>query len=108
MEQEIITSLLRQEEQLIRIESLLENQKKVLTFNEAARYSGISKSYLYKLTAAGSIPHAKPNGKQIYFDREKLETWLLSNEVKGKVSIEREALSYMTLSNKKGVRYGNQ
>ena len=106
MEQEIITSLLRQEEQLIRIENLLETQKKVLTFAEAAKYSGISKSYLYKLTSNGSVPHYKPNGKQIYFDRVELESWLLSNKVKDNDSIEKEALSYCTLSGKKGGRYG--
>ena len=105
MDKQIITSLLRQEEQLIRIESLLSNQKKVLTFDEAAKYSGISKSYLYKLTSNGSVPHSKPNGKQIYFDREELEFWLLSNKIKDRAAIERDAISYCT-SGKIGGRYG--
>lgn len=42
------------EEKLDRIENLLLGSKKVLTLEEACDYSGISRSYLYKLTAAGN------------------------------------------------------
>ena len=38
--------------------------KEVLTSDEAARYLGISKSYLYKLTMQQKIPHYKPMGKK--------------------------------------------
>ena len=31
--------------------------KEVLTSDECAKYMGISKSYLYKLTMRGEIPH---------------------------------------------------
>lgn len=34
--------------------------KAVLTSTEAAAYMGVSKSYLYKLTMKGEIPHYKP------------------------------------------------
>jgi len=47
--------------------------KEVLTSDEAARYMGISKSYLYKLTMRGEIPHFKPMGKMCYFNRVELE-----------------------------------
>lgn len=67
------------DERLERIENLLLASKKVLTLEEACDYTGISRSYLYKLTAAGIIPHSKPNGKLIYFEREKLEKWLLQD-----------------------------
>lgn len=50
--------------------------KEVLTSDEAARYMGISKSYLYKLTMRGEIPHYKPMGKMCYFNRAELEQWL--------------------------------
>lgn len=53
--------------------------KEVLTSNEAARYMGISKSYLYKLTMRGEIPHYKPMGKMCYFNRAELEQWLQTN-----------------------------
>lgn len=55
--------------------------KEVLTSEEAARYMGISKSYLYKLTMRGEIPHFKPMGKMCYFNRAELEQWLQSNRV---------------------------
>lgn len=53
--------------------------KAVLTSEEAAAYMGMSKSYLYKLTMSGAIPHYKPKGKLCYFNREELEAWLQSN-----------------------------
>lgn len=69
-------------ERLDRLEKLLMANKKVLTFEETCDYTGISRSYLYKLTAAGTVPHSKPNGKLIFFERKKIEDWLLQNERK--------------------------
>lgn len=82
---------------LLHIEKLLLCNKTVLTFNEAAEYTGLSKSYLYKLTSAGMIPHSKPNGKQVYFGKAELDTWLLRNEVKTNDVVEKEAITYVTL-----------
>ncbi|MFZ5978987.1 MAG: DNA-binding protein [Hydrotalea sp. AMD] len=53
--------------------------KRVLTFEEGCQYLGYAKSYVYKMTANGILPFSKPNGKRIFFDREKLEAWMLSN-----------------------------
>jgi hypothetical protein len=53
--------------------------KNVLSLKEACEYLGYKRSYLYKLTSAGIIPHSKPNGKTIFFDKAKLEAWMLSN-----------------------------
>ncbi len=69
-------------ERLDRLERLLIANKEVLTFDETCDYTGISRSYLYKLTAAGQIPHSKPNGKLIFFEREKIVRWLLQNQRK--------------------------
>ena len=55
--------------------------KAVLTSDEAARYLGITKSYLYKLTMRREIPHYKPQGKICYFNRREIETWLQTNRV---------------------------
>ena len=85
---------------LTRIEKLLILKKRALTLEEASEVTGYKPSYLYKLTSAQEIPHSKPNGGSIFFDREKLESWMLQNEVKSKQDIESEALSY-TLKNKK-------
>lgn len=53
--------------------------KNVLNIKEACEYLGYKKSYIYKLTSAKIIPHSKPNGKTIFFDKAKLEAWMLSN-----------------------------
>jgi excisionase family DNA binding protein len=82
------------EERLDRIERLLVAHKEVLTFEETCEYTGISRSYLYKLTAAREIPHSKPNGKIIFFEKAKLNLWLLQNGRKSKSEIETEALNY--------------
>lgn len=73
-------------------------QKNVLTFDEAVSYTGYKRSYIYKLTYAGIIPHSKPNGKSIFFDREKLEEWLLSNPRKSLLEKKQEAATYITKS----------
>lgn len=43
----------------------------------------------------GRIPHFKPHGKHIYFNREELERWLLQNPVKTAEQKEREAVDYV-------------
>ena len=61
--------------------NIIHTTKAVLTVEETAKYMGISKSTLYKMTMRKQIPHSKPNGKVCYFDRLELERWLLSNRV---------------------------
>ena len=87
-------------EQLDRIEKLVRTGKTVLSLEEASEYTGISRSYLYKLTARGDIPFSKPRGKMIYFSREKLDQWLLSNGSHSKSELKGQALDY-TFRNKK-------
>jgi len=87
-------------ERLDRLEKLLVGSKEVLTFDEASDYTGISRSYLYKLTASGRIPHSKPNGKMLFFEKSKLVEWLLQNRRKSKKEIEEEAIAY-TFRNKR-------
>lgn len=53
--------------------------KKILSFQEGCDFLGYKKSYAYKLTANGILPFSKPNGKKIFFEREKLEKWMLGN-----------------------------
>lgn len=68
--------------------------KEVLTSDEAARYMGISKSYLYKLTMKQEIPHFKPMGKMCYFNRVELEQWLQSNRIATSSEINQKAKAY--------------
>ena len=89
------------EQRLDRIERLLSANKEVLTFEEACEYMGISRSFLYKLTSTRKIPHSKPNGKMIFFEKKKLNVWLLQNGRKSKEEIESEALKYSLNNNTK-------
>ena len=69
--------------------------KNVLSFEEASRFLNLSKSYLYKLTSGNLIPHYKPQGKMLYFEREELEAWLRRNPIKTRAQIEAEAQQYV-------------
>lgn len=86
------------EERLDRIERLLVSNKTVLTFEQACVYTGISRSYLYKLTSSGDVPFSKPTGKIIFFSKEKLDNWLLQNSKKSNRELQNEALSYISKS----------
>lgn len=68
--------------------------KEVLTSAEAAKYMGISMSYLYKLTMRQQIPHYKPMGKMCYFNRAELEQWLQGNKVATSSEINQQAQAY--------------
>ena len=68
--------------------------KEVLTSDEAAKYMGVSKSYLYKLTMRQQIPHYKPMGKMCYFNRLELEQWLQSNRVSTSTEISQQTQAY--------------
>lgn len=68
--------------------------KEVLTSDEASRYMGVSKSYLYKLTMGQKIPHYKPLGKMCYFNRLELESWLQNNRVATADEISQQAQAY--------------
>ena len=65
--------------------------KEVLTSDEAARYLGVSKSCLYKWTMSRQIPHFKPMGKMVYFNRLELEQWLQTNRVATDAELEQQA-----------------
>ena len=68
--------------------------KEVLTLDEAARYTGMKKSSLYKLTSTRAIPHYKPNGKYCFFKRTELEEWLTANPVATTADLNAAAQAY--------------
>lgn len=51
---------------------------KVLNLEQACAYLGYKRSYVYRLASEGIIPSNKPNGKRLFFDRDRLEHWMLS------------------------------
>ena len=83
------------EERIEELETLVYATKNVLSFDEASKYLNLSKSYLYKLTSAQQIPHYKPQGKMIYFEKDALESWLRQNPVKTQAQISQEASHYI-------------
>lgn len=93
-------NVIQLDERLSRIERLLIGTKKILTFDELVEYTGLSKSYLYKLTASAIIPHSKPNGKVLFFDKDKIDKWLLDNEIKSKDELADKARLYTTKNKK--------
>ena len=87
------------DDRLRNIETLLLSQKTVLNFNEVAAYTGLSKSYLYKLTCSGGIPCYKPQGKQIYFNKPEIDQWLLQNRKATTRELDSQAATFITLKN---------
>ena len=83
------------EQRIEELEALVYATKNVLSFDEASKYLNLSKSYLYKLTSAQQIPHYKPQGKMIYFEKDALEAWLRQNPVKTQTQISQEASHYI-------------
>ena len=73
-------------ERLKSIEEILYTTKDILNMKEVCQYLDISQSLLYKLTCSGEIPHFKPRGKMIFFEKKELIEWikksnLLSSEI---------------------------
>ena len=62
------------------IEESLKLNKKVFNTTDLHRYTGLSKSTIYKLTSTGKIPHNSPTGKIIFFDKDEVDSWLLSKK----------------------------
>lgn len=74
--------------------------KNMLTFDDVILLTGLSKGHLYKLTCRHAIPFYKPNGKQIYFDKKEIESWLRQNRVASKEELEHKAITYLTTGRK--------
>ena len=80
---------------LANIEAMLLSSKTVLTFDEVATYTGLSKSYLYKLTHTGGIPCYKPGGKVLYFNKVELDEWMMQNRKVTASELDAKANNYL-------------
>jgi len=90
------------ENRVSKLENSLFLIKSILSFDEASEFLNLSKSYLYKLTSSGQIPHYKPQGKMLYFEKSELETWLRQNPIKTNQKVMQEAeLRLMNVNFKK-------
>jgi excisionase family DNA binding protein len=102
MEETNVQILSKQIEELTvnlkRIEKLFLTQKNVLNFSEVKLYTNLSESYLYELTSSGGIPCYKPNGKQLYFKKQEIEDWLLSNKKVTNIEIDELASTHISIA----------
>lgn len=90
------------EKKLDRIERLTKlAAKRVLTIEDVADLTGLSKSHLYNLTCRNEIPYYRPRGKQIYFDRAEVEAWMKQNRVNTREEAESDAADFLSEYNKR-------
>lgn len=83
-------------QKLTALEELFSTQKAVLNIEECARLTGLSKSYLYKLTSSKKIPHyTAMGGKLLSFKREEILNWMTSHRVATIDEIEAQAVNYV-------------
>jgi excisionase family DNA binding protein len=83
------------------IKAQLKGAKEILTSDEAAAFLNLELAYLYKLTSAGILPFFKPNGKKIYFSRQDLVNWALSNRSVTSQDLDEKAATYIATHPKK-------
>lgn len=69
-------------------------QKSVWTAKECAAYLGLTLSTLYKKTHGNEIPFSKPGGKVLYFSREEIERWAMSNRYSTQQEIAQQAAAF--------------
>jgi len=61
-------------------ENKMEHQKP-LTIDEAAEFTGLKKTYIYRLVYEKKIPHYKPLGGRLYFKLKELEDFIFRNRM---------------------------
>lgn len=82
------------EKRVAELEKRLVDVKDILTIEEASKYTGLSKSYMYKLTSQHLIPYYKPLGKFIYFEKADIDIWLRQNRISSVIQLEDKVLRY--------------
>ncbi|MEI6268415.1 MAG: helix-turn-helix domain-containing protein [Methylococcaceae bacterium] len=71
------------------------SNKQTLSIEEASAFTNLTVSYLYKLTSTQEIPHYKPRGKMLYFDRSELESWLKQGKVQTLEALDNKATCHI-------------
>jgi len=83
-------------EQLQSIEqATLIGVKEALTVDDVVAYTGLAKSYIYKLVHERRIPYYKnASGGRIYFRKQEIIDWMLHQRVSPLSEIRAEAAGY--------------
>lgn len=69
--------------------------KKVFNMDELVLYTGLSKSYIYRLTCTKGIPFYKPGGNRVWFKKDEIDEWMTRNRVKPGYEYEQDAVIAM-------------
>ena len=65
-----------------KIDKLHLEQKTILNIEEVAKYTSLSKDYIYRLTSTKKIPHSKPTGRKLYFEKIEVDNFLMMKSSK--------------------------
>lgn len=69
--------------------------KSILNFQEFCEYTGFKKSYAYKITHQRKLPYSRPANGKIFFLKEDVDKWLMSNPVATTEDLESQASTYL-------------
>lgn len=84
---------------------LLLYSKDVFTVEELGMYTGLKKSYIYKLVCLKKIPYYKgQGGKCVYFKKSEINDWMCSQRFKTVEEMQSEAACYVAKNPTKGGR----
>jgi len=72
-------------------------QKTIFNLEELSIYTGLSTSWLYKMSSRRLIPCSQPGGKKLFFEKVKIDEWLLRNKKVSQEEIEVKANTAVTL-----------
>jgi len=64
---------------------------KPLSVTDAVAYTGLSKTYLYKLIYLKKIPYYKPTGGKVFFKQEELDTFIFRGRVSADYELREQA-----------------
>lgn len=81
------------------IDNRLNQEKEILSLEEASNYLTNTKSQMYKLTSQNLIAHSKPGGKKIYFKRVDLDTYAMSNPIRTQAELSMSASQHILKNN---------
>lgn len=71
--------------------------RKPFTLDQAVEYTGLAKSYFYKLTSQNLIPYYKPCGKKLYFKKRDLDNYIFRNRIPINEDILKKAITSITV-----------
>lgn len=85
------------------IKGLLSHTKKVFNIEDLVKYTGLSKSKIYKLSQLKLIPTGNnPHIRQLFFDKAEIDAWLISNPDLSDAALEQQ-FNERLLGNKRKV-----